>query len=312
MVSVLNRGWYNTDMSSQGNCHLCDKHKTLVLSHIVPGFIFRWLKDTSGTGHIRFGETPNRRIQDGYKCYLLCSDCEGILSSWERTFAEEVFVPLHEEKGPAPKYGPWLAKFAVSVSWRVLLYFQLIGALKDFPKHHLIAVDRALRIWKKFLLGQCPHPMSYEQHMLPMGIVVDFKGLPDIPPNINRYILRTVDLDIGYDSTNIFVYSKMCKVMLVGFINIKEPKQWGGTKLHINKGILGSKKYSLPDYFGEYQFNRARRIGAIQEKLSLRQKEKIDLDYIADPERAIRSETFEAMDQDVFLFGRAAFRDDKS
>jgi hypothetical protein len=30
-------------------------------SHILPGFVFRWMKETSATGYLRFGQQPNLR-----------------------------------------------------------------------------------------------------------------------------------------------------------------------------------------------------------------------------------------------------------
>lgn len=288
-------------------CHLCDKEMPLVLSHIIPSFIYKWLKDSSGTGHIRFGEHPNQRVQDGYKCYLLCNDCESLFSSWEKKFAEQIFVPLHEKNGYFLPYGDWLAKFAVSVSWRVLLYFKLINVLTNYPAHHIVSIEKALKVWKDFLLGNSPHPSNFEQHLLPFNTISGFKGFKEVPSNINRYILRSIDLDVAYTSTEIFVYSKMCKAMLIGFVEIPDPKHWKGTKIHIKHGMLGSKHYYLPSNFGEYILDRTRRVRSIQETMSSRQKEKIDKAYRADPDHAVRSESFEALEQDVFLFGKAAF-----
>src|SRR3989338_2133962 len=59
-------------------CKLCGINDELQNSHIIPSFIYRWLKETSGTGFLRFGQTPNKRVQDGLKDYLLCSSCEGL------------------------------------------------------------------------------------------------------------------------------------------------------------------------------------------------------------------------------------------
>jgi len=51
----------------EGSCRLCSRARELQLSHIVPAFVYRWLKDLSGTGFLRFGKNPNRREQDGLK-----------------------------------------------------------------------------------------------------------------------------------------------------------------------------------------------------------------------------------------------------
>ena len=75
------------------------------------------------TGFIRFGTAPNLRSQDGQKGHYLCDSCEQLFNSWETDFANLVFHPLNEGGAHSFNYGPWMLKFAVSVSWRVLTYF---------------------------------------------------------------------------------------------------------------------------------------------------------------------------------------------
>ncbi len=102
-------------------CGLCLQSRELKESHILPAFVIRWLKETSGTGFIRFGQEPNRRVQDGMKLKLLCGDCEQHIAKYEQSFAENLFHPLtSEHQSPFyPRcYGEWMALFAASVSWR--------------------------------------------------------------------------------------------------------------------------------------------------------------------------------------------------
>ena len=51
-------------------------------------------------------------------------------------------------------YGPWFAKFAVSVSWRVLTGFVLSGRLTDWPRDLHASAETALRYWREFMLDQ--------------------------------------------------------------------------------------------------------------------------------------------------------------
>lgn len=46
-----------------GKCALCGEDKELQLSHIIPKFIGKYLKNTS-IGNIRSHENPNRIAQD--------------------------------------------------------------------------------------------------------------------------------------------------------------------------------------------------------------------------------------------------------
>ena len=62
----------NPTMTPPGQCRLCGAVSELQESHVLPAFIYRWLRDTSANGHMRSGEMPNKRIQDGHKRYWLC------------------------------------------------------------------------------------------------------------------------------------------------------------------------------------------------------------------------------------------------
>lgn len=98
------------------SCRLCSADRNLQNSHILPAFIYRWLCRTSATGYIRSGAEPNRRVQDGEKRQWLCSSCEGILSKYEKKFAERLFHPFVKNSFTQRRYGDWLLKFCVSIS----------------------------------------------------------------------------------------------------------------------------------------------------------------------------------------------------
>lgn len=78
-----------------GKCALCGEDKELQLSHIIPKFIGKYLKNTS-IGNIRSHENPNRIAQDIEKHYMLCHDCEELFSASERYFAILSFIRISE------------------------------------------------------------------------------------------------------------------------------------------------------------------------------------------------------------------------
>lgn len=291
----------------KGICRLCNADGELRESHIIPSFVYKWQKETSGTGFIRFGDKPNLRTQNGFKLYLLCDECEKLFNLWETEFANNIFHPINKGSSSLFNYGPWLLKFAVSVSWRVLIFFIEEKDLSHFPLVLQKKANIALSYWQNFLLGKSPHPSRFEQHMLPFDRIEKFH-YPDIPPNINRYILRTVDIDtVHAGDESAYVYTKIGRIVLIGFIEMPSPRQWKDSKLHVKKGVLGSKHYTLPAEFGDYFMNKARRLIEIQNSMSAKQKRKIDETYRRDLSRAARSETLKAMDYDVDLFGEDAF-----
>lgn len=148
-------------------CGLCEKKSELRNSHIIPSFVYKWLKASSGTGHIRFGGAPNLRSPDGYKSYLLCTTCEGLIGSWETEFANSIFHPVNRGDAVNLKYGPWMLRFVVSVSWRVLTYFMREMDLSHFPPVLQEKAKTAVSYWRRFLLGEIPHPSRFEQHFIP-------------------------------------------------------------------------------------------------------------------------------------------------
>ena len=110
-------------MSTHSTCQLCLKKKDLQDSHILPKFIYAWLKNTSATGYMRSLLAPNLRIQDGVKKKLLCLDCERLFATYEKQFAENIFFPYHNDPSVVVRYNEYFLKFSVSLTWRVFIYF---------------------------------------------------------------------------------------------------------------------------------------------------------------------------------------------
>jgi hypothetical protein len=285
---------------------MCEGPGPLRASHIIPRFVFEWLRTTSATGHIRLGEEPNVRAQDGWKPKLLCPTCEGTFSKWEKTFAEQIFVPLHTGTQARLPYGPWLLKFSVSISWRILTAFKLIGGLNGFPPQSVSAAENALKTWREFLLGQRAHPAQHEQHMMPVSMLESTDD-PALPPNFNRYMHRAVDMYVAYNGANTITYAKLGRIVLFGFISMSHPKRWQGTKVHVRTGTLGADTYHLPGSIFEFFIDQARKMEQSQSRISERQRAVIHDAYEQNIDRLADSEVFQAMQQDVMMFGEAAF-----
>lgn len=299
------------NMAQKGLCRLCGTNTSLEYSHIIPSFVFKWFKQSSVTGFMRFSYTPNQRAQDGFRCYLLCRKCEGLFSGWEKSFSEQIFAPLNEGKADKLNYGRWLLKFSVSLSWRVLTFYKDYEyQLEHLSKELLSSIETSLRIWREFLLDERPHPDKYEQHILLLDLIHDYEGR-DIPPNINRYILRSIDSDVAHSNREAFVYSKIGRVLLVGFVKIDTPHEWIGTKVHVKHGNLFCQRYKLPAYFRDYLFGRAKTTAKLASKLSSRQKKRIEIDYNNNLGGFESSETFKATSQDFYLLGNKAFQREK-
>jgi hypothetical protein len=290
----------------KGCCRLCTQETELVESHIIPSFVYGWLKESSVTGHLRFGETVNKRVQDGMKTYFLCRNCDNLFGVWENKFAREIFVPLHKDR-TMNTYGPWLLKFSVSISWRILTYFKESLDLNHFSEDLLRSVDDALCIWREFLLDKKPNPDKYEQHIIPFrGFIAD-RGDPELPNNFNRYAARSVDMDVACSKTQAFVYAKMCRIILIGFIEMNHKEQWRDTRIHVKHGILEKQRYKIPVNIRNFIYNRARKMQRTSGTMSSRQWDKISRDYESNADKIPDSEMFKAITQDFILFGDEAF-----
>lgn len=289
----------------EGICKLCGKHSTLQKSHIIPSFVIQWLKESSATGYIRYGDVLNKRVQDGIKIYLLCEDCEQLFGKYEKAFSENIFNPLNNGKPSKDPYGPWLLKFATSVSWRVLTFLKG-KVLSHYPLQHKDAVEHALEVWREYLLSKRRHPGKHEQHILFLGAIKKHT-FDELPTNINRYLLRVIDMDAIYTDDTAHVYTKMGPVVIVGSINVPKSKEWVGTKIHVKHGNIVSPKYTLPLNFGNYLQDRARNCEGFYNKISKKQANKINQAYDKDIDKVVKSKTWEAMAHDVDLFGDKAF-----
>ncbi len=295
-------------MTGVKQCALCNENKDLKNSHIIPSFVYKWLKSTSVTGRFRHGETPNKRIQDGDKIYLLCKDCEQLFSGWERTFSEEVFTPFNEG-GVIKPYGNWLLKFSTSISWRVLTFFKKELDLNHFPDNLMNSVDTALQTWKEFLLNKRPHPARFEQHILPFPGLIKNHSDPKMPSNINRYITRSIDIAAASSENAAFTYAKLGRIILIGFIEMPNPNHWHHTKIHVNRGNLAKKHYKAHETFRNFMYYQARKAQNSMKKISDKQWDRISEDYEKQSDKYRASEMFKAMTHDFILFGDAAFDD---
>lgn len=294
----------------KGTCRLCGQDRDLQESHVIPSFVYKWLKETSGTGFLRFGVEPNKRAQDGLKFYWLCKECEGRFSEWETPFANQIFHPMNDGTVEDVSYGPWLLKFCTSVSWRVLNLFLEQDNMSHFPENLRACALRTQGVWRDYLLDKSQNPNRNEQHFLPLDAIESFTHR-NMPTNINRYILRSVDMDAVCGGESAFVYSKLGKFIIVGFIEVPYRNQWVGTKVHVKRGVVGPSSYTLPMQFGDYLMDRAASADNVQENMSEKQKRKIEDSYGKDIDRAAKSESFRAMHQDVKLFGNKVFKQEK-
>lgn len=292
-----------------GTCRLCRKEADLQLSHIVPKFVFKWLKETAASP-LRHSQKPNVRVQDGEKLYFLCSNCENLFSKWENAFSQNIFYPLQNEQLNKRhlQYGDWCLKFAVSLSWRFLAYGKEKG-IDQISTEQFAKVDEALETWREYLLSFRKSPAPFDQQLFPLSIIESHSSI-NLSPFINRYFLRAVDVDIAHTSKRLFTYIKMGKIMLFGLVHETNPSLWKNGKIWVNRGAIsiGDIKYVMPVGIDNYISERANKAANIFHSMSPNQQNKV-LQYTDEnKEKIAQSEIFTAMKQDFELFGDDALR----
>lgn len=231
-------------------CALCQNEKPILESHIIPKFVFKWLKET-GSIFLRNPSKPNVRLQDGIKERLLCFECEQKLSLSEKWFAENIFNNFLAGTHLVFAHGEELGKFVVSVLWRIGLIS------KDNLSESSVSLQgrlaAAIEEWRKYL-DKSIKPIIYNEfHLL---LLPD--GWGGFQPNkyVSRYFNRDTDGHIIEMGEECWVYVKFARFMLFGRVAGAKPT-FRNTRIVLDYGSTLMGQYiELPD-LTEYLVERA-------------------------------------------------------
>lgn len=194
-------------------CHLCGQHALLKDSHIIPKFVFKWLKET-GSGYLRGGINFNIRVQDGPSYQMLCADCEQSFGNEETYFASRVFYPIVNDNAHEFVYDSRLSRFVVSVVWR-LLKQDFIPEEKD--QSYLQLLIELETDYRDYLLGRRNVPAFNRIHLL-CGVDVraqeEFKDI-ELPLRFIHYFARQVDAGVTGNDEHKFVYFKLPRMLFI-------------------------------------------------------------------------------------------------
>jgi hypothetical protein len=257
-------------------CKLCHKHSAIEHSHVIPAFVFRAIKSDSPTRFFRNPNSINQRLQDGDTLPLTCSECEQLFGAAERSFANEVFLPFHNDNRDEFVYGPWLHYFLSSLAWRTLV-LDLPGFESDTlcPE----AVRRTLRdiceLMRGYLLGSEGVAERIDCHVVAwtQGHVAS-PQLAAVGPNtmIRRTVFgyTIVDPETGYSGILHNLAGFMCFLMVGNHPRDK----WSGTKVTPSGGEIRQPQNVNSWLMGEL-LNTIVEKGKRKSELSERQREKM-------------------------------------
>ena len=169
-------------------CRLCGKKTKLEQSHIIPKFIYRYIKQTSLTGGIRSGETPNMRQEDGLIIPFLCNSCEDLFCKYETYFSSKIFFPMLNNKITEVSVCEDLVGFAVSLLWRCLKHrLEAKFKIEELTEKEL----ESLRVFTNccenyFKTNDISNLSKYSIHIIPLTENMENSGKIPMLSSINQ------------------------------------------------------------------------------------------------------------------------------
>jgi hypothetical protein len=270
-----------------GLCQLCQKEADLQYGHTFPRFTVKWLKKTSATGFLRT-TVSSEREQDSEREYMMCAACEQILSKDEKLFAEQIFIPYHERGEKVFEYGPWLRRFLAG------LHFKVINCRSLDSGKNVSEIIEATKIeLRDFLLGQTDTPGRAEFHLFFGDVVQDANY--EVPPKMNWYMSRSLDASLVSNlSGTVGVYAKLLKILTFSFLTPRNAvsERWEGTQI-FEKGTLKTPQEIESKGLGPFLTERIKAVAKAIAELPPAENERIAKSAIANPKRALASESYQ-------------------
>lgn len=248
-------------MSNLSNCALCNKDAELKLSHIIPKFVFRYLKKDSFTGRLRNALDPNIALQDGDKEYLLCGECEGLLSKGETKFSNKFFQVFKKEGFSRLDYNnSWLNYFVTSVNWRTL-YLDIDGYEKEediknkISTNQLSFLKKAEQIMRQYLQGERRDLDFIENHIFFFDTI---KSIENEDHNLTTLHSLIQGSAFGYtvhtQNGGVYVFANLSGIFIITILKKEKKEKWRNTFIKNEKGRIKSPQYSNSTVFSEIYY----------------------------------------------------------
>ncbi len=224
-------------------CALCGQSKELVESHVISKMFYRWIKKTTKSNIPRFRGIDNEITQDGYKVYLLCSDCETHFSRFETYFSSLIYQATIKNIKKTVRYDNRLIKFIVSLGWRAIYVY-----LKENPDAPAY-LKWYERTWKEFLTGKSKK-LKTNHYLIPSNFQIDDEYINDY---IELFIYRSVGFGLSNFDDHDFIWIQIPFYTIVFPLRPLIIEGYGTHKLK-NQGIL---KLNQPHIIDQSKFSLA-------------------------------------------------------
>lgn len=236
-------------------CKFClEKKSTLEISHIVPKFVYKWLKNSSSTGRMRDGRNVNKPSQDGYKTPLLCSTCENKFSSYESHFSSFVFAPMTKNDGFIDCTEINWSKFdmfILSLLWRALyVTANTAEANKDYYPDEIIEFNKCADKIKSAFENK--ESIPFKTYFVPLNKHSCTNGVIGIEDYV--YFERSVAVNLIVDDDNnqaSALYIKLPYALIVCEILNFKHSEWKGLVLNFRENF-NCPNSKVPKFVNNY------------------------------------------------------------
>lgn len=291
-------------MSHVSKCALCNKDAELKLSHIIPKFVFRYLKKDSFTGRLRNVLNPNIAVQDGDKQYLLCGECEGLFSKREAKFSTSFFQVYKKDGFSRLDYNDsWLNYFITSVNWRTL-YLDIEGYEKEKEIKHKISANqlsflkKAEKIMRLYLLEKRRDLDFIENHIFFFDTIKSIKQEEPILNNLHSLIQGSA---FGYTvhthNNGVYIIANLSGIIIITILKKERKEKWKNTFVKNESGKIKIPQYSNSGVFSEI-FYIAEQRELLFKKMSDKQKQLILDKTKQDKDKFIKSGSYQRIIKD--------------
>ncbi|EIV8646471.1 TPA: hypothetical protein NJ448_004790 [Vibrio parahaemolyticus] len=232
-------------------CKYCEEKEAINNSHIIPSFVYDWVKITSPTGYVRSTNEPNLRKQDGLKSALLCLDCERKFSTVEDGFKKEYFSKVANYRKPCPdelKLSSNIIKCIYIMAWRSLADTVYFPVENDYTDEEIAKFPSLLEKMKVAL--ETENFSNFKSHIIPCTKeVLTRLNLPKVPWHMYERSV-TAEPRIWDNWERFILYIQIPFSIIVFEIVPNDNDSWVGTQLEGRSKLSLREIESVPPYVG--------------------------------------------------------------
>ena len=262
-----------------GLCKYCNQYEAIENSHVIPSFMFQWMKKTSASpnGFMRSSHEPNIRQQDGLKCALLCNNCEVNFSRFEDEFKKNIFnrTANYRKEHPTEMIISDSSKKLINIlAWRTLAYIYFFHKDHQYTEEEFNEFPIFLNKIKSYIDDNVQN--NFRIHYIPCTKDVLTKlGLPQVNwIYYDRFISSEPRI---WDNWERFIIFIKIPFGIISFELVShDGDEWTGTRIDNKDKLTLSEIESTPEYIKALVSHYVEEFSKAQNQLSDNQRKIIE------------------------------------